>query len=277
MSKRRDGYIREIDDQARAQGWRIESLPGGHLRYTPPDPTKHPVVTGRTPTRNRSVENFLAELRRSGLVFRRRGDGRLHHQQQQPSITPATAQRREDDLRDDKRLNGTNSQQQEQQDTNTRNENSMTTNVTTKKDDAKPASNQSQPASTQPRTFAEALRAARERRGDTVEDLARTLETNPVNVLAWEAGTRALQRRHHDKLVTLYPELKSVDRPLRVRNVRRSSQSDRPASPPTKSAALAELLQLLRRARMVSGTIVPILEAARHARLGVADLIELVR
>lgn len=52
-----------------AQGWVEDVSAKGHVRYTPPDRTKK---TGRP----RSIRSFLADMKRSGLVWPPPGKGR---------------------------------------------------------------------------------------------------------------------------------------------------------------------------------------------------------
>lgn len=61
--------IRDIEKAARAQGWQIGTSKKGHLRWVPPDPSKPIVVGSGTPSDHRAVRNFLAQLKRSGLVW----------------------------------------------------------------------------------------------------------------------------------------------------------------------------------------------------------------
>jgi len=67
--KRTVADLRKVIDAALAQGWRIERLTTGHLRFVPPDKTKHMVVVGGTPSDFRWLQNTISKLRRSGLVF----------------------------------------------------------------------------------------------------------------------------------------------------------------------------------------------------------------
>ena len=61
--------VREIEKAAREQGWQIGTTKKGHLRWVPSDPTKPIVIAGGTPSDVRAIKNFLAQLKRSGLIW----------------------------------------------------------------------------------------------------------------------------------------------------------------------------------------------------------------
>ena len=61
--------IDKVCHAARAQGWRVESTSRGHIRLIPIDKDKPIVVSSGTPSDHRSIKNFLAQARRSGLVW----------------------------------------------------------------------------------------------------------------------------------------------------------------------------------------------------------------
>jgi hypothetical protein len=67
--------LRLIVKAAKEQGWREERTTKGHLRLVPPDPTKRPCVASGTPGDARAIRNFLAQCRRSGLVWPPPGKG----------------------------------------------------------------------------------------------------------------------------------------------------------------------------------------------------------
>jgi hypothetical protein len=53
---------------ARAQGWRVERTKR-HIRLVPADKTRPAVVGAATPSDRRARRNFIADLRRSGLIW----------------------------------------------------------------------------------------------------------------------------------------------------------------------------------------------------------------
>lgn len=74
----KDKGVKRLMKLAEKQGWDVQKLPGGHIRFVPPDKSKPMVVMGSTPTSDpRALKNLTAALRRSGLKAnpgrRRRG------------------------------------------------------------------------------------------------------------------------------------------------------------------------------------------------------------
>jgi hypothetical protein len=61
--------LRDLEQAARAQGWKVDRTAKGHPRFTPPDPTMEIVIGSGTPSDVRSLRNLLARLRRAGLVW----------------------------------------------------------------------------------------------------------------------------------------------------------------------------------------------------------------
>lgn len=59
----------QIERAAREQGWQVGRTAKGHYRYVPPDPHQPIVIGSGTPSDHRSVNNFLARLKRSGLIW----------------------------------------------------------------------------------------------------------------------------------------------------------------------------------------------------------------
>lgn len=53
---------------ARRQGWTVEMLPSGHIRWTPPD-GERPQSTGSTPDGTVSVTKCKAQLEKAGLIL----------------------------------------------------------------------------------------------------------------------------------------------------------------------------------------------------------------
>ncbi len=52
--------FRDIQKEAKKQGWTYEKLASGHWRFVPPDPTQDLVHASGTPSGYRSIKNFLA-------------------------------------------------------------------------------------------------------------------------------------------------------------------------------------------------------------------------
>jgi hypothetical protein len=61
--------LRNLERAAREQGWRTEKTTRGHLRWIPPDREKPIVIGSGTPGDRRAINNFLAQLRRSGFIW----------------------------------------------------------------------------------------------------------------------------------------------------------------------------------------------------------------
>jgi hypothetical protein len=59
---------RQIEKAAREQGWRVARTRKGAMFY-PPDPEREAVTVHGTPSDRRALNNFLARMRRSGLVW----------------------------------------------------------------------------------------------------------------------------------------------------------------------------------------------------------------
>jgi hypothetical protein len=68
--------LRDLEKAAKRQGWRIDRTKAGHVRFWPPDPSISPSVYSGTPSDHRGIRNFLADLRRKGLVWPPEGRGR---------------------------------------------------------------------------------------------------------------------------------------------------------------------------------------------------------
>lgn len=59
---------RDIERAAREQGWAVKPIKKG-VQFIPPDPQR-PIVTWHgTPSDVRAVRNFLAQMKRSGLIW----------------------------------------------------------------------------------------------------------------------------------------------------------------------------------------------------------------
>jgi hypothetical protein len=61
--------LRDLVKAAKRQRWRIDTTTSGHVRFTPPDPTKKACVFPGTPSDQRAIRNFLSQLRRQGFVW----------------------------------------------------------------------------------------------------------------------------------------------------------------------------------------------------------------
>jgi predicted RNA binding protein YcfA (HicA-like mRNA interferase family) len=61
--------LKDIEQAARQQGWRVDRTKKGHPRFTPPDPTKQIVIGSGTPSDHRSLQNMLSQLRRQGFIW----------------------------------------------------------------------------------------------------------------------------------------------------------------------------------------------------------------
>ena len=64
-------FRQELQEIARAQGWRVERTEKGHWRFVPPDKSKRIVVLPGTSVSRSGTRNALADLRRSGLIVER--------------------------------------------------------------------------------------------------------------------------------------------------------------------------------------------------------------
>jgi hypothetical protein len=63
--------LRDIEETALEQGFRVGRTMRGHPVFHPPDPRHPPVYGSGTPGDRRAIVNLLAALRRAGLVFPR--------------------------------------------------------------------------------------------------------------------------------------------------------------------------------------------------------------
>ncbi len=61
--------MRKIEKAAREQGWQIGRTKAGHPRWVPPDSSNEIVIGAGTPGDVRAMRNFLAALKRSGLIW----------------------------------------------------------------------------------------------------------------------------------------------------------------------------------------------------------------
>lgn len=60
---------REIKKAAERQGWQVRQTKKGHWQFIPPDEDQDIVIAPGTPSDWRSIHNFLADMKRSGLVW----------------------------------------------------------------------------------------------------------------------------------------------------------------------------------------------------------------
>jgi hypothetical protein len=63
--------FKKVIREAEAQGWRVEPTKNGHWRFYAPN-GRDIVHAAGTPSDYRSLENFLAQMRRAGFVWRGR-------------------------------------------------------------------------------------------------------------------------------------------------------------------------------------------------------------
>lgn len=66
-----DGFLRTLIQAAKDQGWRIETLGSGHLRFWPPivsgQPLCRPVIAGGTAGSDKALVALRCNLKRGGL------------------------------------------------------------------------------------------------------------------------------------------------------------------------------------------------------------------
>jgi hypothetical protein len=58
--------LAEVIAEATQQGWRVEQTKGGFMLY-PPDRMLSPVAVHRTPSDQRAIRNFRAEMTKRGF------------------------------------------------------------------------------------------------------------------------------------------------------------------------------------------------------------------
>ena len=61
--------LRDIQRAAKEQGWDVGRTKKGHLKFVPPDLTKHIVIEAGTPSDWRAVNNLLSQLKRQGFIW----------------------------------------------------------------------------------------------------------------------------------------------------------------------------------------------------------------
>jgi hypothetical protein len=66
--------FKDIRKEAESQGWAVDKTQKGHWRFRPPK--GEIIVTSGTPSDYRAILNFVARLRRGGLVLEERLKGR---------------------------------------------------------------------------------------------------------------------------------------------------------------------------------------------------------
>lgn len=59
--------LKDLMKKATSQGWRVEVLRSGHLKFYPPDVNQSAVVVGGTPSDWRALKNFISMLKKSGM------------------------------------------------------------------------------------------------------------------------------------------------------------------------------------------------------------------
>jgi predicted RNA binding protein YcfA (HicA-like mRNA interferase family) len=62
--------FRDVVKDAKRQGFRVTLTKKSHWEFLPPDPTKEIVIAPGTPSDKRSILNLIAQLRRSGFIWR---------------------------------------------------------------------------------------------------------------------------------------------------------------------------------------------------------------
>jgi hypothetical protein len=60
-------HLKQAAKAARGAGWTVEPTRNGHWKFTPPDKSLPPIITGSTPSDGRALRNFRADLKRAGL------------------------------------------------------------------------------------------------------------------------------------------------------------------------------------------------------------------
>ncbi|GEM_PF-431702 len=62
--------LRDVIKEAERQGFQVDRTKRGHLQFTPPDKAKDMVIASGTPSDKRAILNLIAQLRRSGFIWR---------------------------------------------------------------------------------------------------------------------------------------------------------------------------------------------------------------
>jgi hypothetical protein len=60
--------LRQVIAEATKQGWRVQQSTAGYMLY-PPDRSLGPVAVHRTPSDQRAVRNFKAEMTKRGFCW----------------------------------------------------------------------------------------------------------------------------------------------------------------------------------------------------------------
>lgn len=60
--------LKTVVKAATEQGWRVDTLKSGHLRFRAPNGTGT-CISGGTPSDRRALDNLLGCLRRNGLIW----------------------------------------------------------------------------------------------------------------------------------------------------------------------------------------------------------------
>ncbi len=199
----KDGFLREVDRLAREQGWRIKTLRSGHVGYWPQNGMS-PVIRSGTPSDWKASAAFLAQMKRRGFVAaeqRHRSAPRFTHltnpleiiQEQSPGAMVLPTVKTEI-----------------QEPMNMEMEMEMENMATPTNSGATP-----QPPPDQSKLdFHVALRRAREAKGDSREDLARTIGVQKNTIAVWESGASPPGRVRFEQLCVLYPLLRAASPPL---------------------------------------------------------------
>lgn len=68
MRAEKDRMFQELESEAVKQGWGVERTARNHFRFRPKDKTKPLVIFAGSPSDIRAMRNFVAMLKRSGLI-----------------------------------------------------------------------------------------------------------------------------------------------------------------------------------------------------------------
>lgn len=63
--------FKTIVEEAEKQGFRIDYRKGGRVMFYSPDKAKPVVTAHQTPSDHRALDNLIAQLRRSGFIWKK--------------------------------------------------------------------------------------------------------------------------------------------------------------------------------------------------------------
>ena len=277
----KDGRWREIDRLARQQGWRIEECGSGHLRYRAPEGNGI-VIRSRSPSARNASRQFLADMRRHGLVTHqpRKTRARVPN----PDVEVGASQRA-------MRAHASMSICAESGGAATRTPPAnpmemMNMNTDTALKDMRSTSNGSS-GSAQPAAFHTALRREREASRLSRKELAEMLKRSANTIAVWEIASAVPGAASYAKICEVYPALREADPPrMRERSKGRSHAFKRgaasqktTANDATEAELLGAAMQFLLRARLASWRpeVVSFLDVANTARLSLSDVLRLLQ